>query len=286
MSPAGPGGPVDPAVRRAFVEACHAELRALKPGNVHDHAPGHRMTVADFEASAEAAAPWIAAAGRPVGERVRGAMAATFDAVGQNTNLGILLLAAPLAVAFESLGGPASPDALRARLGAVVDATTVADAAAVYAAIRIANPGGLGSAGAEDVSDTPTVTLKAAMALAADRDRIARQYVTTFADVFELGLPAHRRATLTQREPARVATTVFFAFAAAFPDTHVVRKYGPQVADALQAQFAERSAFAADADLDRLREFDRELKDRGVNPGTSADLTVATEFVVRLTKYK
>jgi triphosphoribosyl-dephospho-CoA synthase len=282
VSGAGQGGAVDPVVRRAFVEACHAELRALKPGNVHDHAPGHRMTVADFEASAAAAAPWIARTGLPVGERVRGAMAATFDAVGQNTNLGILLLAAPLAVAVEGLGEPASPEALRAEVGAVIDRTTVADAAAVYEAIRIANPGGLGTAGAEDVSAAPTVTLKAAMALAADRDRIARQYVTTFADVFGIGLSAHRRATLTQRGAPMVTTAVFFAFAAAFPDTHVVRKFGRPVADALQAQFAERSAFADDLDLERLRIFDRELKDRGVNPGTSADLTVATEFTVRL----
>ena len=47
----------------AFIAACRAELEALKPGNVHVHGEGHGMTVGDFEASAAAAAPHIAARG-------------------------------------------------------------------------------------------------------------------------------------------------------------------------------------------------------------------------------
>ncbi len=88
----------------AFGAACRAELQALKPGNVHVHAPGHGMTVEDFERSAEAAAPWVAAPGLGVGERVLRAVESTRAACGQNTNLGILLLAAPLAAAAERPG--------------------------------------------------------------------------------------------------------------------------------------------------------------------------------------
>ena len=39
-------------VADAFRDACLAELRALKPGNVHDYAEGHGMTLAQFETSA------------------------------------------------------------------------------------------------------------------------------------------------------------------------------------------------------------------------------------------
>lgn len=280
-------GVVEARLRAAFLGACRAELRAIKPGNVHDHAPGHRMTVADFEASAIAAAPAIARPGAAVGERVREAMAATMAAVGQNTNLGILLLAAPLAVAFETLGGAAADDGtLRAALARVLAATTRDDAAAVYAAIRMANPGGLGTAENEDVAGVPTVTLTEAMALAADRDSIARQYVTIDEDVFHSGLPVLRRAMVSHSAPVWATTAVFFAFAAGFPDTHVTRKHGPGIAEALRRNFAEHRALCDREDLDGLRAFDRELKARGLNPGTSADLTVATEFLWRLLEYK
>ncbi len=278
---------IEARVAADFLAACRAELRALKPGNVHDHAPGHRMTVADFEASAAVAAPAIARHGAPVGERVREAVAATMVAVGQNTNLGILLLSAPLAAAFEACGGaPAGAVELRAALGRVLGETTRADAAAVYEAIRLANPGGLGSAADEDVSGAPTVTLTEAMGLAADRDRIARQYATTFEDIFSTGLPVVFGAMVSQVEPAFATQDVYFAFAAGFSDTHVTRKHGVSVAAALQRKFAEQRVFSAARDQDALLVFDRELKELGLNPGTSADLTVATEFAARLCGYK
>ncbi|HET7593988.1 MAG TPA: triphosphoribosyl-dephospho-CoA synthase, partial [Stellaceae bacterium] len=93
--------PPSDALQRAYIEACRLELRALKPGNVHVLSEGHGMTVAQFEASALASAPPLAAPGKPVGERIRDAIAATHAAVGCNTNLGIVLLAAPLWAAAE-----------------------------------------------------------------------------------------------------------------------------------------------------------------------------------------
>src|SRR5436189_199128 len=57
-------------IRDAYLAACRTELRALKPGNVHDYAPGHGMNVADFEASAIASAPSLAAPGIGVGARI------------------------------------------------------------------------------------------------------------------------------------------------------------------------------------------------------------------------
>ena len=278
-----PPGRVSDLLARAFVEACEAELAAPKPGNVHVFAPGHRMTVEDFRRSAAVAAPAIARVGAPVGERVRDAMAATMAAVGCNTNLGILLLSAPIAVAFEHCGGtPVRVEALRSALSAVLSATTVADADAVFEAIRLANPGGLGRAGTHDVAEPPTVTLTVAMGAAADRDRIARQYVTTFADVFEIGLPAWRTGKLTHTDPAFATLATYFAYAGELPDTHVARKHGAAVAAAVQAEFAEHRDLVDPDQLEALLDFDRRLKQRGVNPGTSADLTVATEFLGRI----
>src|ERR1700761_9456548 len=89
------------AIAAAYVESCVEELAAAKPGNVHVHAAGHGMTVTDFTRSAAVSAPMLCRAGASLGERIRDAEAATRRAVGQNTNLGILLLCGPLAMAAE-----------------------------------------------------------------------------------------------------------------------------------------------------------------------------------------
>jgi triphosphoribosyl-dephospho-CoA synthase len=268
-------------VAAAFRAACRAELEALKPGNVHVHAPGHGMTVADFLASAEASAPFIADPGRGVGSRILAAVEATRAACGQNTNLGILLLAAPLAAAAQA-GAP-----LRESLERVLANLTVEDASLAYRAIRLASPGGLGRSERHDVAAEPGVTLLEAMRAAAGRDRIARQYATGFADVLELGVPrllAGRKAGWSE---GWATTATYLAFLAGFPDTHVGRKHGDAAAEAVRRRAAElRPMLDTAADPEALcpvlLALDGEFKSAGLNPGTSADLTVASHFAASL----
>ena len=267
------------AVAQAFREACLAELQALKPGNVHVHAAGHRMTVADFERSAEAAAPCIAAPDLRVGPRVLKAVEATRAAVGHNTNLGIVLLAAPLAAAvpFAAAGG------LRPALARVLDLLDIEDAECAFRAIRCANPAGLGRA-AHDVRAPATATLLEAMREAAPRDRIARQYVTVYEDVFGLGLHTLQAAEARLGPGPWATAAVHLAFMAAFPDSHISRKYGPAVAGDVMQRARDLVARnpPGPAAESAYRAFDRALKAAGLNPGTSADLTVATLFARRL----
>ncbi len=269
------------AIGAAFVAACRAELDALKPGNVHVHAAGHGMTVGDFLASAQVAAPWITAADRTVGARVLAAVTATRATCGQNTNLGILLLAAPLAVAAER------PPPLAASLAAVLTGLSVEDAVLTYEAIRLAAPGGLGHSPEHDVAEPPAVTLLEAMRAAADRDRIARQYATGFVDVFDIGVARLRACRAAGWSESWAVTATYLAFLAAFPDTHVARKHGAATAAALQRRIVLveqelRRASDPAALFPSLLALDRTLKDNGINPGTSADLTVASHFAVSL----
>lgn len=257
---------------RAFETACRAELTALKPGNVHVFAPGHGMEVAHFERAAAAAAPAICAPGLSVGGRIEAAVKASLAVAGCNTNLGIILLCAPLVSAALSTGGKSLP----ARLSEVLDALDVADAEAAFRAIATASPGGLGSTQEADVRGPATLSLAAAMALAADRDMIARQYGNGFAEVFSLGVPALQEAPTT---PERVEDA-FLAFLCAFPDSHIARKFGAQAAEGVRAEaIAVQAAITGLAGEERrsvLAAFDASLKARGLNPGTSADLTVAS----------
>ncbi len=209
-------------LEQAFRAACADELAAPKPGNVGMHAAGHGMTADDFLTSAAVSAPPLCASGTSLGERIFGAIAATRAAVGQNTNLGIVLLCAPLARAAEV----SEPD-LRAALQRVLDESDVADADSVFRAISLAAPGGLGDAPRHDVRAPATVPLGVAMAEAADRDRVARQWVTGFADVLGPGLAAYEAARARWPDPRWAPLAVYLRFLAAFPDSHIARKFGP-----------------------------------------------------------
>ncbi|HEX6840009.1 MAG TPA: triphosphoribosyl-dephospho-CoA synthase [Stellaceae bacterium] len=263
-------------LQQAYVDACRLELRALKPGNVHVASEGHGMTVAQFEASALVSAPPLAALGKPVGERIHDAIAATHAAVGCNTNLGIVLLAAPLIAAAERAGA----NSLRRALSATLAGLTIADAEAAYDAIRLARPAGLGHADAQDVAAAPTVDLRQAMALAAGRDRIARQYADGYDDVFVVGLRRLRDVRCVGGTVEWAATRAYMDFLAAFVDSHIVRKHGADLAETVRGEAAALAA-RLDATTDEhglaaLAAFDASLKSRGLNPGSSADLTVAS----------
>jgi triphosphoribosyl-dephospho-CoA synthase len=265
-------------IAAAYRASCLDELDALKPGNVHAFADGHRMAVADFVASAEISALPLAEAGARVGRRVLRAVAATMEAVGQNTNLGILLLCAPLAAAAETEGP------LRHTLNAVLAGFDEGDAADVFAAIRRANPGGLGRAAQHDVTDPAApLSLPAAMAEAAPRDAIARAYVTGFDDLFAIGLPALVEARTRRLDPPWHITAVFLAYLARVPDSHVARKHGPERAEALRVEAEALLALdLAERPVGPLLARDRAWKAERLNPGTSADFTVATLFLDRL----
>lgn len=275
-------------VRAAFLAACRLDVETPKPGNVSVQSAGHGMRAAQFITSAEVAADALLARGAPVGLRVLDALTRTHNAVGCNTNLGIVLLVAPLAAALEETARPLSAAHWREATGRVLARLDVDDARLAYRAIALANPGGLGETPEQSVHAPPTVGLRDAMRLASERDSIARQYANGFPDIFETGLTAFREAPADQ---PRIATlNVFLTFLGRGPDSHIVRKQGLALAQSVTLAARERHAQwrqtlaeprceRAAQPFDSLDIWDAELKARGINPGTSADLTVATLFV-------
>jgi triphosphoribosyl-dephospho-CoA synthase len=263
--------------RDAFLRACALDIAVRKPGNVSLASPGHGMHAAQFDAAALAAAGPLFAPGAAVGTRIEAAVAASLAAAGCNANLGIVLLAAPIAAAAEDAGTHAHPGTLRQALRGVLDRLDEHDAAGAFRAIALANPGGLGHVPSQDVRSPPQVSLREAMALAAGRDSIARQYANGFADLFDTGLPLVRRAIT----PATVLQ-VYLAFLSRWPDSHIVRKHGEAPAHSVMSA---AQGFAARADPGAepaLAAWDESLKARGLNPGTSADLTVSTLMLALL----
>jgi triphosphoribosyl-dephospho-CoA synthase len=271
------------AVAAAAQLACVLEASAEKPGNIN---PTHDFADTSYEdmlRSAIALGPEIGRAGeRGVGATVLAAVQATRRVAGSNTNLGIALLLAPPARA--ALLGAGS---LRAGTEAQLAALTLEDARDAYAAIRASGAGGLDEPVEHDVRDAPTVTLRAAMAAAADRDSVAAEYATGYAVTFELGLPGLARALDDGLGPRAATVEVYLALLAAVPDTLVARKRGRRAAERVSAGAASVLAAGgvrSDAGRAALQAFDASLRQDGnaLNPGTTADVVTAVLFVALL----
>lgn len=276
------------SVQHAYHNACLAELEALKPGNVHIFADGHGMQVQDFIQSAEVSAPALCDdqvfGVRSLGQRILDALQATYDKVGCNTNLGIVLLAAPVVHALSTY--PQLP--LKNGLQHVLQQTTMTDAAFVYAGIRLVNPAGMGQREEHDVSQAPQIDLLEAMRLASTHDMVARQYVDGYETIFSQALPLYRELMAHWERPAWALTAVYLYWLATFPDSHIVRKYGVKTAAAVQqvAQTHYKALLALENPkhyLPQLLAWDQALKQQKLNPGTSADLTVITALCASLT---
>jgi triphosphoribosyl-dephospho-CoA synthase len=275
---------VAPGARRASkgvhaTLACLWEATAPKPGNVYRGADFDDLTYADFLTSAAVIGPIINETPQYcVGATVLAAVAATREAVQTNTNLGMLLLIAPLAAAAED--GP-----LAEGVADVLRNLTIEDANQVYAAIRLAQPSGLGQVDKADVNapEAPQITLREAMALAADRDLVARQYVNDFTEV---RWTADRIAAAATEQPLGEAIVrAYLELLAQHPDSLVARKCGPEVAAQVSAGAATVLAarrHGEDTYQACRAEFDFWLRADGHrrNPGTSADLVAAALFTL------
>jgi triphosphoribosyl-dephospho-CoA synthase len=252
--------------------ACIWEATARKPGNVHRYRDFADSSYTDFLLSAAAIAPVMTTAcQRPVGATILDAVRATRQVTGTNTNLGIVLLLAPLATVPPEQELPSGIEGVLAGLD-------VEDARLTYEAIRLAAPGGLGQVAQQDVREEPTQTLRQVMALAAERDLIARQYANGFAEVFNAGVPALLTGLQRTRSIEGAIIFAHLRLMADHPDTLIARKCGGAQAE----EAARRARAVLDGGETELNRFDAWLREDGHrrNPGTTADLLTACLFVL------
>lgn len=270
----------------AYRQACELDILAFKPGNVSVYQEGHDMTVADFLISAEVSAEALTDPNLSLGEKIYAAVAATKKAVGCNTNLGIVLLCAPLLQAAHCLH---IEQTLHTSLQQLLINTTLQDADWVFRAIALATPAGLGETAEQDVHNQASVTLIEAMALAKNKDRIALQYVSNFVDIFDYTVFVYNATAEKFADTRWAALAVYAALLAHFPDSHIERKYGkrytPWVMEEM-TKISEALSTLSNPDylFPELYRVDSAFKANNINPGTTADLTVATVLAVFLEK--
>lgn len=268
-------------IEACIIWACEHEVSAPKPGNVNCYSGGHNMQLQDFIKSAHAIAPVMAQKGLSVGELILQGIQATRTVVSCNTNLGIVLLFAPLCLAihqcshFEQL-----PD----ELAKILNNLTIDDAKACYEAIRLADAGGLGSSDQQDIHSEPDVTLFQAMKIAQDYDSIAKQYVDNYNEIFSIGVQ-NLTYSINCGESVEWATAfAYLKLLAHVPDTLIRRKQSWE--HALEITEAAKEITNKVSNNNMLSHFeaeiitwDNKLKKTAINPGTTADLTAATLLI-------
>jgi len=278
--------------------ACLLEASAPKPGNVnrlHDFSDLH---FEDLLLSAVAIGPAMENAFKySVGQIISRAIQDTQLLVNTNTNLGIVLLLAPLVKACSFGPGGyriSKPEQdnfanIREKLTATLVGLTVEDARLAYAAIRSVHAGGLGKVTQADIREEPSITLLKAMALVQENDSIASEYVSRYTITFEIGFPALREALRTGNDLSSAIVQTYLEILSRVPDTLIARKIGKEKAIQV-SQWAkdvlEKGGTLTPEGWKAIAELDGELRDanHACNPGTTADLTTATVFLYLYSK--
>jgi triphosphoribosyl-dephospho-CoA synthase len=257
--------------------ACLMEVSARKPGNVHRLRGFPDLSFLDFVLSAMViGGPLDRTIPEGVGAAVYAAIEATRRVVSTNTNLGMVLLLAPLAAVPDGVG-------LDDGIGGVLETTTLSDSRDVYRAIRLAQPGGMGDVSDQDLAGEPTITLREIMHLAADRDLIAKQYANGFREVLGEALPSLRKLLEVCQDLESAIVGTYLNILARHPDSLIARKAGidqarevsRRAAGLLDRGWSDREEFWRHSEA-----FDEWLRDpsRRLNPGTTADLVTAALY--------
>lgn len=259
--------------------ACLAEAAAHKAGNVHPQASFADLDYHDFVVAANAVAPVLAkTTPDTIGTSILEAVRVTQERLPRptNPNLGIVLLLAPLCAVPQAIS-------LCDGIETVLSGLTVNDALAVYEAIRLANPGGMGKVDQADVDSEPTITLLEAMRLAADRDLIAAEYVSGFSKILQIGVPFLANCSDFEIHWHTAIQHLQLELMSHFPDSLILRKCGPDIAAVAQQRamnVLQAGGLKAHNGKQLWHEFDIWLRADGHrrNPGTTADLIAASLF--------
>lgn len=276
------------------------EASSRKLGNVHPGARFADMAYDDFLRSAIAIGPvFDQPAQYSVGSLVYQAVSATRNFVHVNTNLGTLLLLAPIAIALPQCDPKCisvqQKFSIRLRelskqTAAAIDRLNTMDSQAIYDSIRLASPGGLGKSNKMDVhhAEAPSDLLEA-MSVVEKIDQVAKTYCTRFAFLFDEVVPLLKRDIEHFADIHSGIRLFQLRWLALYGDSLVHRKLGEKENDLLRDKarrlwnffLAENQQFTAHFEK-RWNALDRWMRQIGHrrNPGTTADLIAAGLFVL------
>jgi triphosphoribosyl-dephospho-CoA synthase len=273
-------------VKMAFEYACKLDVFSIKPGNVLIDYPAYGMTHKDFLQSSMACSDIVCEHNMDIGKKILECVKASIDVVGCNTNLGIILLCVPI---IEAIYLDEEHKFHQSNLKIVLDGINAKQTKSIYKAINTANAGGMGSKNKFDLKNnkTPDFRLMEAMKFASEYDYIAAEYSIYFDNIIN-NISKNWRKYFKYMNNAECATTAtFLQQISVNPDSLIARKHDLNVAKQVSERFkglAEEYCKLKNPNIlnNQLLLMDSELKIQGLNPGTTADVVVASIFLNRL----
>ncbi len=289
----------DIEIAQAVQIASLLEASAAKPGNVYPNKCFKDLNYHHFLFSSAAVFPaFLDLENKSVGEIILEGVKQTHSFIKTNTNLGILLLIAPLAAAYVNLRkkdliNSADKKELKKLLkqetNFILKNLTKKDAKLVYQAINYSKAGNLNKVEEGDIKNEVELTLYQAMKLAQNRDKIAAEYVNGFSLTFDFAYPVFKKNLKKFSKLDEAIIQSYLEILAKYPDTLIARKWGNDFAVKISEKAKKLLKKLKDITDYKVREeeikkFDKYLRSKNekINPGTTADFTAAVIFVAIL----
>ena len=267
---------------------CDTEIKSLKPGNVHKYSEGHGMGIKDFLKSSLIISECLTKNNLDLGKKILVSVSEIQNKIKKNTNLGIILMLSPIATIVQK-EGVISKEELLKKIKSLIKKQNIKNSIPIFKAISLTSPGGLGFSKKYDVNEPSNTNLYKAMEFAKEKDLIARQYCNGFEDIYKIGIPAYKIFYNKWGKVDWALTGVYLTFLKKFNDSHIVRNKGNKIATSIKKEAKKYYFFLKNnKSLTKIKKkllvFDKKLKSNGINPGTTADLTVATLLLEIVTK--
>ena len=266
-------------IQKLYLRSCHEELRVLKPGNHSIQSKIIGMNHKRFEYVAKISSEVFLKKNIGIGEKIYQSALKCFFQFGENYNLGIILLCAPI---FEI--SPKKYFNFKAELKVVLSKINEYQGNLILKAIRKVNPAGLKKYdGPGDVNRKQKLNFKNIMKIGSQWDRISKCYVTNYEEIIDKGLPFFE--LMRKRASLKTSTILLYLFFLSInKDSHLLRKYGTRKSEMVVKKakdLLKRIKFQAEVES-QLLTFDKYLKSFHYNPGTCADLTVTTLLISKI----
>ena len=267
---------------------CDTEIKSLKPGNVHKYSKGHGMNIKDFLKSSLIISKCLTKNNLDLGKKILVSVNEIQNKIKKNTNLGIILMLSPIVTVVQK-EGIISKKKLLKKIKSLIKKQNIKNSIPIFKAISLTSPGGLGFSKKYDVNEPSNTNLYKAMEFAKEKDLIARQYCNGFKDIYKIGIPAYKIFYNKWGKVDWALTGVYLTFLKKFNDSHIVRNKGNKIATSIKKEAKKYYFFLKNnKSLTKIKKkllvFDKKLKSKRINPGTTADLTVATLLFEIVTK--
>ncbi len=267
-------------LKKLFYESCCEELRILKPGNHSIQSKIIGMDHKKFERVAKITSEILVKDELSLGESIYESSSKCLQEQGENYNLGIILLCAPiLKIPRNKLKN------FKSELQNILDNISEKDGKLIFKAIMNLKPAGIKKyKGKGNISiNNDKLKFNEIMKIGAGWDRISKCYVDCYSEILEMGLPyfLSLRRKISYK---RAITMLYINYLSLEVDSHILRKFGVEKANKImkKSRLIQKSIyFGRNNDL-KLIKFDKYLKDFHYNPGTCADLTVTTLLINKI----